>query len=232
MALEERKVHKLVRNRRLATALSDASWARFRSWVEYDGRMQQVPVLARGAAPSTSQVCSGCGTLVRTSRWVWIQVCGHCGLVVDRDHTAAVVIREVGQAEATRQGIWDPLRHGPSGVRPVRPVGHTGSERVGTAGLLRVAARRLVAPAGGTRHLPASTGQSINERSRRQQLERTLCGLMIGDAACIGAGLQDHMRCAWPGSAWEPGGWEPGYREQTAASMAASVQHVLQDRKS
>ena len=58
IALEDLQVRNLVRNRRLAKAISDASWARLRRWVEYYGRLQEVPVIA--VPPEyTSQDCSG-----------------------------------------------------------------------------------------------------------------------------------------------------------------------------
>ena len=46
-------------------------------------------------------------------------------------------------------------------------VGYTGTERLGTAGLLRVVARWRVAPAGGSRNLPDSSGQSVNKLQQR-----------------------------------------------------------------
>jgi len=46
IALEDLTVRNLVRNRRLAKAISDVSWSRLRRWVEYYGRLQEVPVVA------------------------------------------------------------------------------------------------------------------------------------------------------------------------------------------
>src|SRR5262249_37520583 len=89
IALEALQIRNLVRNRPLASAISDASGARFRHWVEYDGRVQAVPVIA--VPPHyTTQACSGCGELVRKSLSVRTHVCPHCGLILDRDHHAAV----------------------------------------------------------------------------------------------------------------------------------------------
>ena len=139
-ALEDLQVRNLVKNRHLATAISDAGCARFRFWVEYLGPVQQLPVLA--VPPQyTSQACSGCGMLVRTSLSVRNHLCPQRGLIRDRDHHAARVIRVAGVAQATRQGVWDPVRH-----QVIRPqvlsrrrgsgtVGHTETERVGTARL-------------------------------------------------------------------------------------------------
>jgi putative transposase len=122
IALEDLQIRNLSKNRRLAKAISDVSWARYRWWVEYYGRVQQVPVIA--VPPhSTTQRCSCCGELVQKSLSVRTPVCPHCGLLLDRDHNTALVIREVGLAQASRQGIWDPKRHR---VLPSGTVGHTG----------------------------------------------------------------------------------------------------------
>src|SRR5262249_41746235 len=61
-------------------------------------------------------------------------VCPHCGLILDRDQNAALLLREVGLARAIAQGVWAPKtpRVSQSGT-----VGHTVTERWGTAGLLR-----------------------------------------------------------------------------------------------
>jgi putative transposase len=133
IALENLQIRNLVKNRRLAKAISDASWARVRAWVEYYGRVQQVPVLA--VPPHyTSQKCSGCAKLVYKSLSVRTPVCPHCGLILDRDHNAALRIREAGLAQASEQGIWDPVRQGSRQPRPVHErdsgsgcgtVGHT-----------------------------------------------------------------------------------------------------------
>jgi putative transposase len=64
---------------------------RFRSWVEYYGQVQSIPVIA--VPPTyTTQRCSGCGKLVQKSLSVRTPVCPQCGLLLDRDHNAALVI--------------------------------------------------------------------------------------------------------------------------------------------
>ncbi|WP_129582594.1 zinc ribbon domain-containing protein, partial [Methanolobus psychrotolerans] len=47
---------------------------------------------------NTSQLCSKCGQKVEKSLAVRIHNCPHCGLVIDRDHNAAINIlnRAVG----------------------------------------------------------------------------------------------------------------------------------------
>src|SRR5262249_41111700 len=152
-------VRNLVRNRQLAKAISAVGWSRLRWWVEYDGKLQEVPVVA--APPAyTSQDASGCGRRARKRLSVRTHVCPHCGRFLDRDHHAALMILQRGLALASAEGRWPPATSESSELSGA--VGRTGTERLGTAGLLRVVARRRLAPAGGSRNLPDSSGQSVN----------------------------------------------------------------------
>ncbi len=88
IAYEDLKIANLVKNHKLAKSISDASWGRFLSWVQYYGAIHDVPIVA--VAPHfTSQDCSGCGTRVKKSLSTRTHICWHCGLVLDRDHNAA-----------------------------------------------------------------------------------------------------------------------------------------------
>ena len=121
IALEDLQVRNLVRNRRLAKAISDVSWSRLRRWVEYYGRLQGVVVVA--VAPAyTSQDCSGCGRRVKKSMSVRTHVCPRCGLLLDRDHNAAQVILQRGLEVARADGRWPYETREMSGT-----VGHTGT---------------------------------------------------------------------------------------------------------
>jgi putative transposase len=110
IALEDLQVRNLVRNRHLAKSISDASWARFRQWVEYYGQVQGIPVVA--VPPHyTSEACSRCGRRVHKSLSVRTHVCPRCGLVLDRDHNAARNILARALEQRARSGT----------------VGHTGT---------------------------------------------------------------------------------------------------------
>jgi putative transposase len=170
IALEDLTVRNLVRNRRLANAISDVGWSRLRRWVEDYGRLYEVLVVA--APPAfTSQDGSGilpngkpCPARIRASLSMRTHLCPRGGLILDRDENPAVNILARGLALAREQGRW--AQEATEATEPKEPkgtVGHTGTERLGTAGLLRVVARRRVAPAGGTRNLPDSSGQSVKE---------------------------------------------------------------------
>jgi len=106
IAYEKLSIHNMVKNPHLAKSISDASWGTFLRWVNYYGTIQTVPVIA--VAPNfTSQDCSACGTQVKKSLSVRTHVCHACGLVMDRDHNAAINIvdkasRTVGQTGTAR----------------------------------------------------------------------------------------------------------------------------------
>ncbi len=93
IAYERLKICNLVKNRKLAKSINDASWGRFLWWLSYYGKVHAIPVIAVEPA-FTSQDCSGCGTRVKKSLSVRTHICSGCGLVLDRDHNAALNILE------------------------------------------------------------------------------------------------------------------------------------------
>lgn len=110
IAYEHLKIANLVKNRRLAKSISDASWGRFVTWLHYYGKVHAIPVIAVEPA-FTSQDCSKCGTRIKKSLSVRTHICSGCGLVLDRDHNAAINILakacrtdgqlETGEAQAS-----------------------------------------------------------------------------------------------------------------------------------
>src|SRR6266702_2540170 len=72
-------------------SIHDSGWGTFFSWVKAYGLMHNVPVIA--VAPQfTSQECSACGAVVKKSLSVRTHICTSCGVVLDRDHNAALNI--------------------------------------------------------------------------------------------------------------------------------------------
>ena len=99
IAYEHVQIRNMVKNRSLAKAISDASWARFLWWVEHYAQAAGIVAVAVAVPPQwTSQQCSGCGALVRKSLSVRAHRCPHCGLVLDRDHNAAKNILQAALA--------------------------------------------------------------------------------------------------------------------------------------
>jgi putative transposase len=91
IAYEDLKIHNMVKNHHLAKSIHDAGWGTFLRWVKYYGVMHGIEVIA--VAPHfTSQMCSECGTMVKKSLSVRTHICTSCGVVLDRDHNAALNI--------------------------------------------------------------------------------------------------------------------------------------------
>jgi putative transposase len=110
IAYEHLKIANLVRNRKLAKSIHDAGWGRFIHWLNYYGGLHDIPVIA--VEPHyTSQDCSACGTRVKKSLSVRTHICHGCGLVLDRDHNAALNILSKAKQQQEQDGT----------------VGHTGT---------------------------------------------------------------------------------------------------------
>jgi IS605 OrfB family transposase len=91
IAYEDLTIRNMVRNHHLAKSIHDAGWGTFLSWVKAYGLMHDIPVIA--VVPQfTSQECSACGALVKKSLSVRTHICTSCGVVLDRDHNAALNI--------------------------------------------------------------------------------------------------------------------------------------------
>jgi putative transposase len=87
---EDLKVSNMVKNRKLAKSISDASWSMFTNWLDYFGQIHGKFVIAVNPQ-YTSQECSNCGSIVKTTLSVRTHICS-CGCVLDRDENAAINI--------------------------------------------------------------------------------------------------------------------------------------------
>jgi putative transposase len=111
IVIEDLAVRNMVKNRKLARASSDASWAELRSMLEYKADWYGRDVIAIDRRYPSSTTCSSCGAIVDTlplnlREWT----CRDCGVVHDRDINAAKNILAVGLAV----NAWG------DGVRPSR----------------------------------------------------------------------------------------------------------------
>jgi putative transposase len=89
--LEKLRVLNMTRNHRLARAILDSSWVTFGSMLKY-----KVKKVIEVYSPNTSIDCSYCGHKVPKSLAVRIHRCDKCGIVLDRDHNAAINILQRG----------------------------------------------------------------------------------------------------------------------------------------
>jgi len=92
IAYEHLQIRNMAKNRHLAKSIHDAGWGLFLRWLTYYGALHDIPVIA--VPPHyTSQDCSACGTRVKKTLSVRTHTCPGCGVVLDRDHNAALVRR-------------------------------------------------------------------------------------------------------------------------------------------
>jgi putative transposase len=91
IVIEDLHVTGMLRNHRLARHIADANWAQIRRQLTYKTQRAGVRLIVADRWFASRKTCSGCGTakakLALSER---TYVCTACGLVLDRDHNAAL----------------------------------------------------------------------------------------------------------------------------------------------
>jgi putative transposase len=97
IAVEDLNVKGMLKHHSLAKSTSDASWSMFRSVLA--SKAENAGRRVEAVEPAyTSQDCSMCGFRVKKKLSERIHSCPNCGLVLDRDHNAAInILNAVGQ---------------------------------------------------------------------------------------------------------------------------------------
>jgi putative transposase len=103
IAHEDLQVKNMVKNRHLSKSIKDAGWNLFfnvlSSKAEEAGRQ-----VVKVPPAYTSQICSGCGELVKKTLAVRTHRCPACGLVLDRDVNAARNVLIIALASSKPKG--------------------------------------------------------------------------------------------------------------------------------
>jgi putative transposase len=113
LVIEELAVRNMLKNRKLARAVSDAAWSEFRSMLEYKAAWYGRDVIVIDRYFPSSRLCSACGA--RRSEMplnVRTWVCG-CGASHDRDVNAAKNLLAAGLAVAVCGADVRPQRRTP-----------------------------------------------------------------------------------------------------------------------
>lgn len=99
LVVEDLNIAGMRRNRRLAKAISDASWGEFLRQLEYKAAWYGSQVVKADRFFPSSKTCSGCGT-VKTELTLAERTyeCASCGLSMDRDVNAAVNLLHKAEA--------------------------------------------------------------------------------------------------------------------------------------
>ena len=114
VVVEDLQIRNMVKNHHLAKSISDAAWGNFILTLGTCAKAENAGLHLLKVPPhGTSQICSSCGEKVKKSLAVRVHRCDSCGLVLDRDHNAAInilqrcarsVLPPVGAAVALRGG--------------------------------------------------------------------------------------------------------------------------------
>jgi putative transposase len=124
IAVEDLKVANMLKNEHLARSISDAAWATFTQMLAYKAERAGAHFV-RVDPKMTSQVCSGCGVIVRKGLADRVHSCPACGLVLDRDHNAALnIVHRAGNGPGAGNVIqvWDARWPGNIQEAPVREL--------------------------------------------------------------------------------------------------------------
>jgi putative transposase len=94
IGIEDLNVAGMVKNHKLAKSISDASFSKFKLMLEYKADWYGKKVVKVGKFYPSSKTCSSCGAikqdLTLNDR---VYECACCGLSMDRDHNAAINIK-------------------------------------------------------------------------------------------------------------------------------------------
>jgi putative transposase len=111
VVIEDLSVRNMVRNHKLARAISDAAWSDLRGMLEYKCDWYGRDLIVIGRWYPSSKTCSACGHLAASiplSVREW--TCEACGARHDRDVNAAINIRAAGLAVSACGGSVRPKR--------------------------------------------------------------------------------------------------------------------------
>ena len=103
VCIEDLHVASMVKNRRLARSVSDASLGEFRRQLEYKTARTGAALRVIDRWYPSSKTCSACGAVkAKLSLSERVYRCDTCGLSIDRDLNAAINIKVAGSAPETQ----------------------------------------------------------------------------------------------------------------------------------
>ena len=124
ISIEDLNVAGMLKNHRLAKAVSDASFSELRRQLEYKTAKTCAKLHVIDRWYPSSKTCSNCGSVkTKLSLTERTYKCEHCGLTIDRDLNAAINIQVAGSAPETQNAHGGTVRRSdPSGHATLVPV--------------------------------------------------------------------------------------------------------------
>lgn len=98
IAVEDLQIKGMLKNRHLASAISDAGWGMFLTMLAYKSAWAGKHFVRIGRFEATTQMCSACGRKKPMLLSARVYHCEGCGLKMDRDCNASLNIRAAGLA--------------------------------------------------------------------------------------------------------------------------------------
>ena len=130
ISIEDLNVAGMVRNHRLARAVSDCGFGELRRQLVYKSARTGAAIHIIDRWYPSSKTCSNCGTVkAKLSLNERTYVCDACGLRVDRDLNAAININVAGSAPETLNARGGDVRHDWRKPAAQTPVNHEPSSR-------------------------------------------------------------------------------------------------------
>lgn len=101
ICFEKLNIKSMVGNHSLAKSIMDCSWGKLVQYTSYKAASAG-RIVVQVDPNGTTQICSACGKKVAKDLSVRIHDCPYCGLVLDRDHNAAINILRLGLQSVAR----------------------------------------------------------------------------------------------------------------------------------
>ena len=113
ISVEDLNAAGMVKNHRLAKAVSDAAFGEFRRQLEYKTARTGATLHVVDRWYPSSKTCSKCGAVkAKLPLAERVYTCEHCGLVMDRDLNAAINIKVAGSAPETQNAHRETVSRG------------------------------------------------------------------------------------------------------------------------
>ena len=91
IVIEDLRVKNMLKNHKLAKAISEVSWSEFRTMLEYKANWYGREVIIAPSNYASSQLCSNCGNKSSQTKDLSCRtyICPVCGMEMDRDINAS-----------------------------------------------------------------------------------------------------------------------------------------------